>query len=311
MCDHDNARLFHDVRIEPIVSVVSKSIKERVVDRKKFFWAVVTAACILAGCGESGNSSSTDPAESRARGCEKILQSEEFYLQGTDDTLIVYTLQKTDTLYSCAGGSLVVTPVTAPADTDTTVYRLSSDTLRMGLPVIKELDKLLPGITIFLDHIRQSGSGFQGSWKPVRVSYESDSVLNIFQKALLDSAVSALNSNYEDSIDVIIEIDEAAIRTYETWHVADEFLAELAADSSSYEIVEEKLGECQLRLTGMITGEEVVISGLNDRVLLFESDLEAHPDHYYYTENPRSCPNNSRPAWWDQFLGGNRRITNE
>ncbi|MFP4013874.1 MAG: hypothetical protein ACLFVQ_07320 [Chitinispirillaceae bacterium] len=201
--------------------------------------------------------------------------------------------------------------MSTPADTDTTVYRVSKDTLRMGLPIGKELSMLQPGITVFLDHIRLSGSGFQGSWKPVGVSYEPDSPLNFFEKALLDSAVSALNKNYEDSLDVTVRIDDAAIRTYKTWHAADEVLAQLADDSSSYDILEEKLSECQLRLTGMITGEVVLISGLSDGVLLFESDLESHSDHYYYTQNPRSCPNNSRPAWWDQFLGGNKRITEE
>jgi len=78
------------------------------------------------------------------------------------------------------------------------------------------------------------------------------------------------------------------------------------ADSAVYAVTVRVLDPHTLELKGRITGETVRITIENDGVRTYSSTLPGH-GFYRHDEPAQTCPNESVPNWYYEFIAGNKK----
>jgi hypothetical protein len=270
---------------------------------------------VLVSCGDSSNPGSGDNPAPTISSCHDVVLYQSAYSTRGLDTILASTPEKIDTIRTCSGSTFSQTPDTVEAKTDTTIYKFSGGALLSSANPLNQA--FTSALAVFVPKANAlrfywsmnrigSGSGITGTWWPESLVYEDPrDTLSLFEKALIDSFVEVYNDSIFDTT-LSVAITSTKITMYQQWPAASEMLTQWAAESTGYAITVDSINDCEIQLTGQHSSEVVTITGNGDKNYLFGSTAAIHADYTYYATNPVSCPNPTRPTWWDEFKGGNQ-----
>lgn len=284
--------------------------------------ALSATGLLLAACDstDSSEGSPTDPSSASSmlvsvQTYRYTIQGQEIHVVSDDPDGEAYCRSETS-----SQGEVRYELVRDTNRIETLSWAIVGDTLRF--PIERDTSssfdgtaKSITGITErWLNHVRLSGtSGLSGTWRAVsfgeRVVFgDTPGGNDVFDEynrktfALVERTLSFADGRLTNTT-----TSPVARWFLAQWNgdIVNPMLWSGTADSARYDIAVELLDERQVRLTGRKSAEIVTIGWSLDQQV-YTSSVATHPAHVYYRD-PSSCPNASKPVWWQDFLAANER----
>lgn len=235
-----------------------------------------------------------------------IIQTIPFKVEGNTIITVAYTRP-----YSYCSGDEMQSGIDT-MEADTVAYRISGSSME----ILPDNDTLGSGAVIqhvFVFTRQGSGSGLQGLWSGGSRRF----------KVVTGTPTETENSELEDDqthfdhysafVESWVRFAGGKIISYEDRESAKLFIAEWNGefdarpdsrpDSARYAITVKALDKNTVELKGLKNGETVRFT-LNFGETTYSSDTPGHAFHRYLS-NPKTCPNEYSPEWYEQFMEAN------
>jgi hypothetical protein len=215
--------------------------------------------------------------------------------------------------YGCTGDSLWSHRF--PPTEDTMAFTITGRDLSLA-----RISRPIASGAVVLDRNKLTrvgtGSGLNGTWKYLNMSYEISGAPTEKEKADLANAERFLNQ-YTGYILIHYRFGDGILTVFQDAHEAEQFIdawngdyiewdGTATSDSGKYAIALSQVDQHTVALKGLKSGETVTLALSNRDGKTFASDVPSHP-RKFIPKHPANCPLETEPQWYRDFLAANAK----